>query len=251
MAAIHRAGPSSSQRMRWHCLACRSGDLGTSLSSATPLAGNIVRSDNELPGAAARQRRHRAVRSRTAFAYYRFVARRARRCAFLAGRRAGLFFARFTRRTDFFTADDERAAFDLLRRGDLRAVLCFLCFLLRIETSPRSYTRRTDSGLEVNKSFVGQVFFKSRTKIKASPTCLRVANAGNWRDENGGYFIITTRVRQPGHAPGRGVPRAPSRHSKTSAGRALLALATGGEPCAEIPRRQHANTCFTPLSVIL
>ena len=25
----------------------------------------------------------------------------------------------------------------------------------------------------------------------------------------------------------------------------------GVEPCAEIPRRQHANTCFTPLSVIL
>ena len=80
------------------------------------------------------------------------------------------------RRVDFFTAADERAAFDLLRRCDLRAALCFMCFLLRIETSPRSYTQLTDSGVEVNNSFVGQVFFKSRTVIDASTTCLRMAN---------------------------------------------------------------------------
>jgi hypothetical protein len=110
----------------------------------------------------------------TARRIYRF-ARRARR-AFLAGRRAWLFLTRFTRRADFFTADDERAAFDLLRRCDLRAVLAFLCFLLRIETSPRSYAQRSDSGLEVNNSFVGQAFFKSRTMNNSPLPCLRMAN---------------------------------------------------------------------------
>jgi hypothetical protein len=204
------------------------------------------RSDNELPGAAARQRRRRAVRSNQITASCG-----ERGAPSWQGDERGSSW-RASRDAPTSSPPTTNAPPSTCRDDAICAPswpFCASCYALKrlLEVTHSAQTPVYKLIIPLwDKCFSSP----ERRPTRRSPVSEWLIS-GNCRDENGGYFVITTRVRQLTRGPRRGVPRPPSGHSKTAAGWALLALAHGAESSSEIPPPRYANTCFTRLSVIL